>query len=100
MQEINDYDMRQLDRMLNAIEAFLSREIGIQSLVGTLSFLLGSLGQISGEWKEDFWQKWGLLEILNAESREERRQLTEPERHYAENITEEVKQLIKRIIEK
>ena len=94
MQRMNDHDMRQLNHMRDAIDAFLSGQLSIQGLVGTLSFLLENLESAPEEWKETFRQKWGLLEMLNAEAREARRPLTKPERQYAKNIVMEIKKLV------
>jgi len=98
MQNPSAHDLRQLNQMLDVVKLFLQDRVSPQGLVGTLSFLLENLEYAPEEWKETFRQKWGLLEMLNAEAREARRPLTEVERQYAKNITKEIKKLVENMM--
>jgi hypothetical protein len=91
---MSDSDLRLLNLMTQALDSFLAAEISLHELLGSLSFLLTHLEEISENCRDDFQENWLLLEMVNAEVREQDRKLTEAERQYTSDKAKHLKDLV------
>lgn len=66
MENINEYDKRQLMLMLEYLTSFEKKKINLSSLVGSLEFLLNALDVVDEDWEEKFLKEITVLETLNA----------------------------------
>lgn len=84
--------------MEQVIDAFLVNQANLRELVGTLSFLLTHLDEVSGSWKDVFQNEWMLLEMVNAEVSEAEREITSEERQYVLDRAKNLRELIRRLV--
>ncbi len=68
MSRISEYDERQLNLMLNQLEAFENKKLDLSSLVGRLEGLLHAMEHVTDEWEEKFLDEFSTLESINAEA--------------------------------
>jgi hypothetical protein len=68
MNKISEYDERQLNLMLNQLDAFENKKLDLSSLVGRLEGLLHSMEHVTDEWEEKFLDEFSMLESINAEA--------------------------------
>ncbi len=99
MGQQHDYDLRQFNRMMQVIDEFLIDKVSLRELVSTLSFLLMNLEKVSEEWRNNFQEQWGRLEMINADIREQERGLTEAEREFIIEGAKRLKDLVKKVIQ-
>lgn len=64
--EITEYNARQYDLMLGALDAFDKKAIALGKLVSTLDGLLSALKDVDKEWKDAALKQWGVLEDVLA----------------------------------
>ena len=67
MNKISEYDERQLNLMLNQLEAYENKKLNLSSLVGRLEGLLHAMEHVTAEWEEKFLDEFSTLESINAE---------------------------------
>ena len=67
MNKISEYDERQLNLMLNQLNAFENKKLDLGSLVGRLEGLLHAMEHVADEWEEKFLDEFSTLESINAE---------------------------------
>ena len=67
MNKISEYDERQLNLMLNQLDAFENKKLDLISLVGRLERLLHAMEHVTDEWEEKFLDEFSTLESFNAE---------------------------------
>lgn len=60
------YNRRQYQRMLESIAAYESDRIGLGALISNLEGLLNSLESLPREWRQDFIDRWSILEEVHA----------------------------------
>lgn len=68
MRETDDYNERQYKRMLQMIEAYECRQIGVATLIDNVYGLIRALEGVSDEWRSSLLRKWGPLEEVYAVS--------------------------------
>lgn len=61
---INNYDERQLNLMLNKIDAFINNKLEIEHLLNDLEALLKVLETIDNSWRENFYREWLNIEEM------------------------------------
>ncbi len=61
------YNIRQYNRMLQAISDYENQHLTLNSLIANLEGLVGALQEVPVEWTDLFRQKWGLLDDVYAE---------------------------------
>lgn len=66
IENISEYDARQLLLMLEHLTSFEKNQIDLCSLVGSLEFLLNALENVDIEWEEKFLKEITTLETVNA----------------------------------
>jgi hypothetical protein len=66
MKDVSEYDKRQLRLMHESLVSFENQRIGLNSLIGTLEFLLSSLEAIDNDLEEKISQEITTLESINA----------------------------------
>ncbi|MCX6987727.1 MAG: hypothetical protein NT065_06205 [Chlamydiae bacterium] len=66
MENISEYDERQLILMLEHLTSFEKKQIDLSSLVGSLEFLFNALETVDTEWEENFLKEITTLETANA----------------------------------
>ena len=67
MKKISEYDERQLNLMLNQLDAYDNKKLDLGSLVGRLEGLLHTIEHVTAEWEEKFLDEFSTLESINAE---------------------------------
>ena len=67
MNKISEYDQRQLNLMLDQLNAFENKKLDLISLVGRLEGLLHAMEHVTDEWEEKFLDEFSILESINAE---------------------------------
>ena len=67
MNKISEYDERQLNLMLNQLDAYENKKLDLSSLVGRLEGLLHAMEHVTDEWEEKFLDEFSTLESINAE---------------------------------
>ena len=67
MKKISEYDERQLNLMLNQLDAYDNKKLDLGSLVGRLEGLLHAMEHVTAEWEEKFLDEFSTLESINAE---------------------------------
>ena len=63
---MNDHDHRQLESMRHQIEAFRKGTIDLAWLISSLESLRHALQNVSQEWVDELWSKWGVLEEIHS----------------------------------
>lgn len=66
MRESDDYNERQYKRMLQTIEAYECRQIGLLTLINNVDGLIRALEGVSDEWRSSLIGKWAPLEVVYA----------------------------------
>ena len=66
MENVSEYDERQLILMLEHLTSFEKKQIELSSLVGSLEFLFNALEAVDTEWEENFLKEITTLETANA----------------------------------
>lgn len=66
MENINKYDERQLKLMSDSLLCFENHLIDLNSLIGTLEFLLSAMESVDMVWEEKFLKEITVLESINA----------------------------------
>ena len=66
MENMSEYDVRQLRLMHDSLISFEKQQIKLSSLVGTLEFLFHALERVSKEREKEFLEGITDLEIVNA----------------------------------
>lgn len=66
MKNISEYDKRQLILMLEQVKLFENKQIDLNSLIGSLEFLLNTLEAVDEDWEEEFLNEITTLETINA----------------------------------
>lgn len=67
MNKVSEYDKRQLNLMLDQLNAFENKKLDLSSLVGRLEGLLHAMEHVTDEWEEKFLDGFSTLESINAE---------------------------------
>ena len=67
MNKVSKYDERQLNLMLDQLNAFENKKLELSSLVGRLEGLLHAMEHVADEWEEKFLDEFSTLESINAE---------------------------------
>lgn len=67
MKKISEYDERQLNLMLNQLDAYDNKKLDLGSLVGRLEGLLHAMEHVTAEWEEKFLDEFSTLESINPE---------------------------------
>lgn len=67
MNKVSEYDERQLNLMLDQLNAFENKKLDLSSLVGRLEGLLHAMEHVTDEWEEKFLDEFSTLESINAE---------------------------------
>jgi hypothetical protein len=67
MNKVSEYDERQLNLMLDQLNAFENKRLDLSSLVGRLEGLLHAMEHVTDEWEEKFLDEFSTLESINAE---------------------------------
>jgi hypothetical protein len=57
-----DGDLRQYQRMLEAVNDYQASKLSLNGLISALEGLIGSLHGTSTLWKNEFMRQWGTLE--------------------------------------
>src|SRR5262249_20152354 len=60
---MNEYDRRQLERMLSQISAYETGKVDLSGLITNLEVLKDVLQSVPQSWLEKFWSEWGTLEV-------------------------------------
>ena len=95
---MNDRDIRQLERMHRALDAFLASEITLRDLVATLSFLYANLDDVSDKWRHPFMDSWADLEVIVAYTKIEQRKLSDDEYTLAIDKAKSIKVLVTQLL--
>ena len=66
MNKVSEYDERQLNLMLDQLNAFENKKLDLSSLVGRLEGLLHAMEHVTDEWEEKFLDEFSTLESINA----------------------------------
>lgn len=66
MNLISEYDQRQLKRMQACLSSYDKHQIALNSLVGSLEFLLSAMESVDEEWESKFLEEVTTLETINA----------------------------------
>ena len=66
MNNISEYDLRQLKLMYETLTAFENGQMMLNSLVSNLEFLLTALETVNPDWEERFLNQITTLESINA----------------------------------
>ena len=66
MKHISKYNQGQLSFTYNNLIAFENHQIELDSLIGTLEFLLNAMEFVEDAWEEQFLQGVTVLESINA----------------------------------
>ena len=66
MKDNSEYDVRQLKLMLDSINSFEKKIIGLDSLIGTLEFLMSVLEVVEEDWEDNFLDEITALERINS----------------------------------
>lgn len=66
MKNISDYDERQLRLMHNNLISFENKQIDLNSLIGSLEFLLNAMESVEEDWEDKFLKELTTLESINA----------------------------------
>ena len=64
MENTSEYDERQLQLMYKNLISFEKNQIDLNSLVGTLEFLLNALKSVNCEWEEKFLKEINLMGLF------------------------------------
>lgn len=68
MGRMDDYDSRQYRLMLDLLNEFDARSVGLRKVITDLEALLGSLKNADTEWKSSFYSHWAILEDVYADA--------------------------------
>ncbi len=66
MNNISEYDQRQLKLMQECLSSFQKNQIQLSSLIGSLEFLFNAMESIDEEWENKFLKEITTLESVNA----------------------------------
>lgn len=66
MENITEYDIRQLRLMRENLILFENKELELSSLIGNLEFLLNALEFVNEEWEDKFLKEITTLETISA----------------------------------
>ena len=66
MDNISEYDERQLKLMYECLSSFEKNQIELSSLIGSLEFLLNAMESVDEEWENKFLKEVTTLESINA----------------------------------
>lgn len=70
---LSEHDRRQYRLMLERLALYKDDKIGVQTLITDLESLVTSLDDISPNWKDKFYEWWGILEEVYAVALDEGR---------------------------
>jgi len=65
---MTDYDSRQLNLMIERLDAFERKAINLGHLVSSLDGLQNALRDVDGQWRNAFLKQWGVLEDVYADA--------------------------------
>ncbi len=92
---INEFDKRQLNIMLEKIDAFVNNQLEIEFLLNDLEALLKILETIDNDWRKKFYAEWLNIEEMYAYAlSEERKFLNKDEQEVIYDSISKIKQLI------
>ncbi|MDN3508964.1 MAG: hypothetical protein P0S93_02915, partial [Candidatus Neptunochlamydia sp.] len=66
MNDISEYNGRQLKLMCECLASFEKNQIELSSLIGSLEFLLNAMESVDEDWENKFLQEVTTLESVNA----------------------------------
>ncbi|MFW9882520.1 MAG: hypothetical protein ACFFG0_56380 [Candidatus Thorarchaeota archaeon] len=66
MDNISEYDKRQLKLMYECLASFQKKQIQLSSLISSLEFLLNAMESVDEEWEYKFLKEITTLETINA----------------------------------
>ena len=66
MDNISEYDERQLKMMYECLSSFQHKQIQLSSLIGSLEFLLNAMESVDEEFENKFLKEITTLETINA----------------------------------
>ena len=66
MENISEYDERQLKLMYKYLLSFQQKQIQLSSLISSLEFLLNAMESVDEEWENEFLKEITTLETINA----------------------------------
>lgn len=66
MNNVNQYDKRQLKLMQKCLNSFEKNQVGLSSLIGSLEFLLNAMKSVDSDWENKFLKEVTTLESINA----------------------------------
>lgn len=66
MENVSEYDERQLKLMYESLSSFQKKQIQLSSLIGSLEFLLNAMEFVDEEWENKFLKEITTLETINA----------------------------------
>jgi hypothetical protein len=66
MNNISEYDQRQLKLMQECLSSFQKNQIQLSSLIGSLEFLFNAMESVDEEWENMFLKEITTLESVNA----------------------------------
>lgn len=70
---MNEREQRQLDGIINQINAFESHQIRLTGLISSLEALLNAMEDVPQAWRSEFRRQWGVLEQVYAVAADEGR---------------------------
>ncbi|MBV9470592.1 MAG: hypothetical protein JOZ57_15240 [Abitibacteriaceae bacterium] len=91
---MNEYDLRQYQRMADCLNRFRKGDLSLGNLIGDLEALLDVLGTSDENWKTAVKDQWRIMEINYAVALDRNSKLSPEDETQVQDAVEHIEQLL------